>query len=316
MVSSRKFFAYSSAILFVTIIGFSLMFVKIAIRFADPLDVLADRFTVAFIFSLIVLLVTRIKLSIHWETILHLLPLALLNPFLYFLAQALGLVYLPASEAGIIQATIPIFTLLFATLFLNEKTNWLQKLSIGLSVFGILFIFAMTGIQFGYISWSGISLMLVSTLSHSGYNVLARTTAKSYRMIDMTYLMVFMGFLSFNLIALTDHLMRGSMGQLYQPFLQTPFLLSVLVLGIFASFIAFFLVNFALSEVEASRFGAFTNLTTIIAVFSGAVFLHETLVYYHYIGAVLVILGVIGVNIFSAAKNPVKLKHKRFLNEK
>ncbi len=60
---------------------------------------------------------------------------------------------------------IPVFTLLFAALFLKERTNWLQKLSICLSVFGIIFILVMTGAQFGYINWLGIILLLVSTLS-------------------------------------------------------------------------------------------------------------------------------------------------------
>lgn len=301
VILSKRYFPYISAILFVSIIGFSLMFVKMAIRFANPLDILADRFTVAFIFSLIILFFTKIKLSIRWKDIFNLLPLVLLNPFVYFLTQALGLVYLPASEAGIIQAMIPIFTLLFAALFLKERTNWLQKLSVCLSVFGIIFIFIMTGAQFGYINWLGIILLLVSTLSHSGYNVLARTTTRHYKMTDITYLMVIIGFLLFNLMALASHLIHGTISKFFQPFLYPSFFVSILVLGIFASFTAFFLANFALSKIEASKFGVFTNLTTIIAVFSGAVFLHETLFYYHYIGAVLVILGVIGVNVFAVS---------------
>ncbi|WP_100489366.1 DMT family transporter [Sporolactobacillus pectinivorans] len=143
---------------------------------------------------------------------------------------------------------------------------------------------------------------------HSGYNVLARTMTRDYKMIDITYLMVITRFLSFNIMALANHLIDGTISKSFQPFLHLSFFVSILVLGIFASFIAFFLANFALSEIEAPKFGVFTNLTTLIAMFSGAVFLHETLFYYHYIGALFVILDVVSVNVFSVSTDKTK-KH-------
>lgn len=308
MVFSRRFLAYLSTILFAVIIGFSFMFVKVAIRFADPLDVLAARFTVAFLFSLIILLAARTTLSIQWREVMRLLPLALLNPFLYFITQALGLVSLPASEAGIIQATIPIFTMILAASVLSEKTTWMQKGSAGLSVFGVILIFLMSGVQIGFVKWGGIALLLASTLSYAGYNVLARTTAQKYNMFNMSLIMIMIGFVSFHMAAVGKHLIQGTLFQYFEPFAHPLFLLSVLFLGVFASTITFFLSNFALSEIEASKFGVFTNLTTIISIFSGAFFLNEGLYAYHYIGALLVIIGVIGVNTFSAGRDKEKLQ--------
>ncbi|GGL59084.1 DMT family transporter [Sporolactobacillus putidus] len=302
MIFSRRFFAYLSAVLFSTIIGFSFMFVKLALRYTSPLDVLADRFTLAFLFSMIILLAAGIRLSIHLRDVLRFLPISLLNPCFYFLTQALGLTSLPATEAGIIQALLPIFTLLLAAFLLKEKTNGIQKFSIVLSVSGVLFIFLMMGGHLGEARWLGILLFILSTLSYAGYNVLARAMTQKYRMIDMTYIMIFIGFISFNFMALINHLIQGTLSQYVQPFFHPLFFISVLYLGVFASFITFFLSNFALSEIQASKFGAFTNLTTIISIFSGAVFLNENLYYYHYVGAVLVILGVIGVNIFSVIR--------------
>lgn len=308
MIFSRKLLAYLSGILFAVIIGFSFMFVKFALRFADPLDVLAARFTIAFLFSLMILLVARTKLSIQWRDVMRLLPLALLNPFLYFITQALGLVSLPASEAGIIQATIPIFTMILAASILSEKTSWLQKGSAGLSVFGVIFIFLMSGVQIGYVKWDGIALLLVSTLSYAGYNVLARTTAQKYNMFNMSFFMIVVGFVSFHMAAVGNHLIQGTLFQYFQPFAHPLFLFSVLFLGVFASTITFFLSNFALSEIEASKFGVFTNLTTIISIFSGAFFLNEGLYAYHYVGAFLVIIGVIGVNTFSVGRDKNMLR--------
>lgn len=204
------------------------MFVKLALRYGNPLDVLADRLTVAFLFSIMILPPTGIRLSIHLRDVLRFLPISLLNPCFYFLTQALGLTSLPAAEAGIIQAMLPIFTLLLASCFLKEKTNRIQKFSIILSVFGVRFIFLMTGRHVGEARWLGILLFILSTLSYAGYNVLARAMAQKYRMIDMTCIMIFIGFVSFNLMALINHLIQGTFSRSMEPFFHPLFFLSVL----------------------------------------------------------------------------------------
>ncbi len=60
---------------------------------------------------------------------------------MFFGFQIFGLVYIASSEAGIIQATIPIFTMIFSIIFLKERPSILQKLSILLSVAGVVYIF-------------------------------------------------------------------------------------------------------------------------------------------------------------------------------
>lgn len=240
MMFSRRFQAYLAAILFSSIIGFSFMFVKMSIHYADPLDVLADRFAIAFVFSMIFLLLRKAKLSLKRSDVLPLLLLALLNSFLYFLTQALGLVYLPASEAGIIQATLPIFTIIFAALFLKEKTNLIQKIAVATSVLGVMFIFVMNDIQFGYGKWTGIALILVSTITYAGYNVLARGIVRNSRMVDMTYLMIIIGFISFTVMSLGHHLIQGTLLDYFKPFLNPWYLISESYLGLLASLTTFF----------------------------------------------------------------------------
>lgn len=64
MKFSHKKKAYVSAILYSIIIGFSFLFSKISLTFADPLDTLAYRFTVSFIFAFVSVLLGWIKLDI------------------------------------------------------------------------------------------------------------------------------------------------------------------------------------------------------------------------------------------------------------
>lgn len=114
MVKHQQTPAYIAAILYSFIIGLSFLFVKIALQTAEPFDILAHRFTIAFAAATVPILFGWVKLSIRVKDVIDILPLALLYPALFFSFQAFGLVYSSSSEAGIIQAAIPIFTMVFA----------------------------------------------------------------------------------------------------------------------------------------------------------------------------------------------------------
>ncbi|MNX07304.1 EamA-like transporter family protein [compost metagenome] len=55
------------------------------------------------------------------------------------------------------------------------------------------------------------------------------------------------------------------------------------------------LSNYAISRIEASKMSVFNQLSTIVTIGAGAIILHETLAYYHFIGTVMILVGVIGV---------------------
>ncbi|WP_100403558.1 DMT family transporter [Bacillus sp. FJAT-42315] len=295
MTTHKK--AYMAALLYTLIIGFSFMFVKIALTEASPLDTLAHRFTIAFVFATIPILLKKVKIKITMKSILPILPLALLYPTLFFTFQVFGLVYTTSSEAGIIQSTIPIFTLILATIFLKEQSSIWQKFFIFLSVAGVIYIFTMNGLNVEAYSFKGAMLILLSALSSSCYNVLARKLTKRYSLFTLTYVITFFGFISFNSIAITNHLIDKSLTHFFSPFLSLEFVGAVLYLGVLSSLCTSFLSNYALSKIEASKMSVFSNLATLVTILAGVIFLNETLQYYHLIGATVILVGVIGTNL-------------------
>lgn len=297
--------AYFAAILYAIIIGFSFMFVKIALIHASPVDTLAHRFTIAFAMATILILFKKIPVKITLRDIWAIFPLALLYPTLFFMFQVFGLVYSSSSEAGIIQATIPIFTMILATIFLKEYSNNRQKVSILLSVVGVIFLFMMNGLNIDAYSMKGASLILLSALAASLYNVLARKLTKQYSLFTLTYVMTGFGFIAFNSIAMTNHLIANSFTNFFSPFLNTSFFVSILYLGILSSLCTSFLSNYALSIMEASKMSVFSNLATLITMIAGVIFLNEKLQYYHMLGAILILTGVIGVNYFGNKRGSV-----------
>ncbi|EJL25317.1 DMT family transporter [Brevibacillus sp. BC25] len=294
--------AILAALLNAGITGLSFLFLKMALAVTNPVDTLAHRFTVAFIAASIPIVFGWIKLSIKPKDMLTIIPLAMLYPILFFTLQAFGLVYTTSSEAGIIQATVPIFTMIMAAFFLGESSTWLQKLSTLLSVGGVVYIFAMKGLSVSSGSGSSIGtiLILLSAFSLAGYSVLARKMTKSFHYIDMTYMVALLGFLFFNGWSVIRHSAEGTLSTYFAPFASSAFIISIVFLGILSSLMTSFMTNFALSKMEASKLSVFNNLSTLVTIAAGVIFLQEQLAYYHLIGAVMIIIGVIGTNFLGA----------------
>ncbi|MES9759408.1 DMT family transporter, partial [Priestia megaterium] len=167
MIEKKK--AYIAALTYAIIIGLSFMFVKVALTIATPFDALAHRFTIAFIGVTTLKVLTKKLLKVTKKDIGIIALLAILYPTLFFAFQVFGLVNVSSSEAGIIQATIPIFTLIFASIFLKETSTSGQKIAIIFSVVGVIYIMYMNDIENKNTSLLGSGLILISALVSSLY---------------------------------------------------------------------------------------------------------------------------------------------------
>ena len=293
--------AYLAALSFSAIIGFSFLFTKIALGYASPLTNLAHRYTIAALVMVVLHQTKLIKVSLSRKdilSILPILPMSLFYPLLFFIFQSFALQYISSSEAGILQALVPIFTLLLASAFLKEKTSLLQKFFLFLSVAGVVFIFLSKGANFGTETASfGFLLMLGSVLANAINNILSKSKGGRYRAMDMTAVVIFVGFVTFNTLSLTSHYLEGNILAYFAPFGQLPYLLSILYLGILASIVTGSLTIYAIVRLGASTVSVFGNLGTVLTILAGALILHEPIYSYHVIGATMIIAGILGMNL-------------------
>lgn len=297
MDTNHRYAAYIAAVIYAFIVGLSFLFVKLALTISDPIDTLAHRFTASFLAISIPVLFGKIQLNFTLRDMIDILPLAVLYPAMFFGFQISGLVYTTSSEAGIILASTPIFTMFLASYFLKEKTNYLQSISLGLSVAGVIYILVMKGASFGTSQILGTSLLLLSALSFAGYSVLARPLTKKFKPLELTFIMLTIAFLAFNIFSLIRHSMNGTINHYFDPLTNQVFLISILYLGVLSSLGTSWLSNYALSKIEASKMSVFGNLATLISMIAGVIFLQEQLEYYHIIGALMIIAGILGINL-------------------
>ena len=149
--------------------------------------------------------------------------------------------YTSSSEAGIIQATIPILTMVLAAWFLKERATWIQVLFTILSACGVMLLFVMKGIDVKHSHMIGYVLILLSALSSSAYSVFARVITRRFHVIELTFMMTFFDLSNACLFG------KNANYRSFSSFTQPSFVWSMLFLGIFSSLLTAYLSNYALS---------------------------------------------------------------------
>jgi len=107
----------------------------------------------------------------------------------------------------------------------------IQKLSIMLSVFGVVLIFVMQGAGFGLANAAGISLLVLSCFASAGYAVLSRFLLRSFAPTEVTSSMMAIGCVTFWTLSLTGHAAEGTINQMFTPLANADFSWSVLYRG-------------------------------------------------------------------------------------
>ncbi|MDO5755814.1 MAG: DMT family transporter [Tissierellia bacterium] len=301
-MDKRKLMAYLAVLGYALIIGFTFLFSKEAMVYDVSIQ-LAYRGIIAAIPVIIYAIVQRGSLHYTKDKITKLLLLGLLFPFLFVGIQTFGLSITSSLEAGVAQAMAPILTLIFASLFLGETTNYKQKLSIVLSVAGVIYIIYRKQVKNPDPDFTGMAVLFLATISFSIYSVAVRRLKGFCTNREILTVVLTESAIMFFGIALVKYGKRGELHRLVEPIHDPSFIKDVLYLGLLSTFSSGLLLNYALQILPASNVVIFNNLATVIQIISGAFILGEPLFFSHKVGSVCIVLGVLGLN-FLGEKNP------------
>lgn len=273
-----------------TIFGFSFMFTKLTLSYVrDIYHMLAFRFSVAFLIMTLLLLFKVIKVNYRGKNFKWLFILGLFQPILYFIFETKGIDLLPSSQAGIMIASVPMVVLALAMIFLNERTSFKRILFIVLSILGVAVI-NMNNLATGNLL--GAFYLSIAVFAAAVYNVLSRKLHMAFTAIEMTYLMMGMGAVIFNAVSIINHIQHQALADYFLPVMNIKAVIGFLYLGVLSSIVAFFVLNYYLSKVEASRVAVFANFTTVISVLAGVVLLKEPFTWQQLIGGIMILVGV------------------------
>lgn len=275
------------------IFGFSFMFTKLALNiFKDSFHLLALRFSFAIIVMEILKNLKLIKIKIKGKNIKIILILSLFQPIFYFVFETIGVKISNSSQAGVMIAFSPILVSVLAVIFLKEKTNIKQILFILTSITGVIII--NSNIKFTFNCLYGSFLLLGAAASSAIFQILSRKLSKIYTAIEITYVMMWVGAIVFNVIAIINALNNNMLGKYLEPLLNLSLLGTLFYLGILSSVFAFFIINYVLSQVEATKAAILANITTIVAIIAGVLILKESFDGVKLAGSTLILIGVYG----------------------
>lgn len=296
---------------FSIIFGLSFLFSKQALIYVSPMGLIAYRFLFAWLTFIVLIITKTVKITVKKSMIKYLILCGIFQPLIYFIGETYGLNLVGSGEAGLMIAIIPIFVVIFSAIFLKEYPTKIQYMFMGLSIIGVFII------QINQLSnqnqWLGFIYLFIAVIAASLFNIVSRYISKTTSPMTSTFFMTSIGALSFNLLYLIELIANQDISAYVQSLHHIELIIPLLYLGIIASVGGFFLVNTSLKYLPAHVSSIYTNVSTVIALIAGVLFLNETLELYHYIGAIFIILGVYGTVRFQKYQKKLITKHKTFV---
>ena len=297
MGKRRERAAVAAAILANVIFGFSFMFSRIILETVTPELLLAVRFWIAFLCINGVAVYSKkgknvpetLRFELKGKPILPLLALGLLQPVLYFLAESHGIARTNATVSGVLIALIPVVATLLSVPFLGERFTWKQGCFVLLSLAGVVLMIIPQS-KGGQTSVAGVFLLFGAVVAGAVFNIASRRLRGNYSPFERTYVMMGMGAVVFTFLAGFRGEFRN-IGTLLDSRLVLPFL----YLGVLSSIGAFLLLNIANSTLPVARTTSFSNLSTLLSLFAGIVILNEPFSLLCIPAAVMILIGVTGV---------------------
>lgn len=297
MAEKERYFPYLAGIGMALIFGFSFIFTKEALYEVGPFHLLGFRFGMAALLLSFLKLTKVIKVKYKGKKLQKLVAIALAQPVTYFVFEAFGIKLTNSSESGMMIALIPVVVTILAAIFLKEFPSKIQVFFVGLSVAGAIFIIIMKSNEIGS-NVIGIIVLLMAVLCASIFNILSRKYSTEFKPVEITFAMMWIGAITFNTISVLQHIIKGEISNYFVPLLNPKVVSAVFYLGILSSVIAFFLANYTLSKIEASRSAVFANLASVTSIVAGVLIRYEPFYWYQIVGAIMILSGVWGTNYF------------------
>jgi len=274
--------------------------IKLGLRELSFLSLTTLRFFFASLFFVATLLLTKGRIPLPRRKELPLLVLlAIIGAALYHIALNYGEQSIPAGTASLIVGSSPIFTAILASFFLKDRLGWIGVLGITMAFIG-LFLISWKGSSGGldFSNLKGVAAVLVATLGWSTYPLLARRIVQERGPIFVSAYMFFIGLLIMLPISDGAFTVMGSLSLTTWG--------AVLFLALFCTVLGYVFYNRSLQILGATTTMAYLYLIPVVAVFFGWLILGESIHLELVLGAVMVILGVVAINLRSRRKPALK----------
>jgi drug/metabolite transporter (DMT)-like permease len=259
---------------------------KIVLAVIQPLELVWLRYLVALFTLAIIGFATRQSWQIRRKDIPIILSIGVIGYFGSIWAQFVGTQLSTAHMGAVITSATPAFMVLFARVLLNEKITFKKALSVVLATIGVLLIIGLGDIGSSF-QLGGIVLG-VAALTWALISVLVKRVPSDYSPLVITSYASLAAFLVLTPLVLPQ-INYNQVNLVLQPAICG----GVLYLGIVSTAGGFYLWNKGLQMVDAGTGGLYFFFQPLVGTLLGWLFLGEQIGITFWIGALLILGGVL-----------------------
>lgn len=274
----------------------SFLWIKIAVQEIGPTTLVAFRVLFGLLFGLAVIFIQRVRWPHNFREWYPLLLLGITNVAAPFFLISWGEQTIDSAVAAILDATVPLFTIVIAHLALRDDRITLPKLLGLLTGFAGVVVLMSKDIGASAGSIQGQLAVIVASVFYAGSSVYARKYTEDTP-----------GILRSAIPLLSATVVMWLATFLVESPVQIPELgvtwVALLWLGILGSGFAFILAYYLIHEIGPTRTTMVTYLFPLGGVVLGVSFLQEQLSWQLVTGAVLIVVSLAIANWQPKAKN-------------
>ncbi len=271
--------------------GSSYFWIKIALETVPPLTMIGGRLVLASIFLWAVVLLTREPLPRSPRQYGHLMVMALVNIVVPFILIAFGEQSIDSALASILIATVPLFVIVMAPMFLpDEGITWPRVAGLAVGFAGVILLVAPDLVNMSDNDLTGELLLLGSSLSYAIGNIYAKRNVKGLAPRIPALFQVFLAML----VIVPAALLVDRPFATVQPAPEA--ILAIVWLGIVGSGLAYICYFTILANWGATRTSLVAYLLPVVGILLGTAILGDPLTINRIAGTALVIAGIALVN--------------------
>jgi drug/metabolite transporter (DMT)-like permease len=271
--------------------GSSYLWIKIGLETVPPFTLIAGRLVLASIFLWSVVLLTREPLPRAPRQYGHLLVMALVNIVFPFVLIGYGEQTIDSALASILNATVPLFVIILAPMFLpDERITWPRVAGLAVGFAGVILLVAPDLVNLSDADFTGELMLLGSSLCYAVGNVYAKRNVKGLAPRIPALFQVFLAMLIVVPIALIVDRPFETVHPAPEAWL------AIAWLGILGSGFAYICYFTILANWGATRTSMVAYLLPVVGIALGSIVLDDPVTLNRVLGTVLVIAGIALVN--------------------
>jgi drug/metabolite transporter (DMT)-like permease len=267
-------------------------FIKIGLEELSFINLTIMRFFVVCVaFGFLLLIKPRLFSKLQRRDIIPIFILGFVGVIVYHLGLNYGEQLVSPGAASLIIATIPVYILILAVIFLKEKIGLIKILGIIIALIGVVVIsiWGKEGaiLEIGYI-YAALAVF-IAALSGAFYTIAGKKLLSRYNALSLTVYAMLLG--SIGLIPLIRISLFKEVASMSLQVWG-----AILFLGIFSTVIGYFLWYNALELRTASEISVYLYAIPVVATIASYFLFGDQITLMFIFGGILVILGLILVN--------------------